>query len=562
MQYKFQFHNPYNFARTPKRELKHAFAGDYDPAKNEAKEDHSRYWPELYTGTIPVRLRVRTPLFITDPNSKDPKGKKEDESIHYTYDCLDHIPATALKGMLSSAYEIITNSRYRVFNKKQHEKKLEYRDGFKRQTYKASPWECLDDSLRPAEEREKMSPADRLLGWVPQEGKGESKGKDAWKGKIRISDGIFYSKNPEEKAVTRFETSVPLSILGAPKPSQARFYLGNENGDPQQDGIRKEAAGYVNTKKLRGRKIYLHHTLWNQQVTEAGVPEYRQLKNKDERTNQNRSITGWIEAKRDFYFKIKVENLTAEELGAILTLLNMRNPADNFRLGYGKPLGLGSVALSIATPDKASFANDPLPIAKGSERGQYYRDLCDTIPPGLLPLEREQLIQAYKKAMAEAYVKPFKDAPALKRSLWKEHPFAEYFKALDEEQEAMFECLWREALERGDSEISPDDPFFKEVLELFAHDYPELPEVLAEYYSKELTGLKEQYQYDFGWRKLPFIEDLLLSMEGFKEEPVHYPRNSKERGEEGFKWFVANEKNKRLALPLVGKHLQSAIKER
>ena len=178
------FHNPYNFVRTPDRTegvLRDPFAGDHDPSDPKYQENHSRYWAERYTGVIPVRLRTQTPLFITNPETRRPMQNVRD---HYIYDCLEYIPATALKGMLSSAYEIVTNSRYRVFGK-QNFTQLKYRDGWDKKTYPCSPAECLPDSLHPAKTIEQLSPADRLFGWVEQEG------KRAWRGKLRFSDAIY-----------------------------------------------------------------------------------------------------------------------------------------------------------------------------------------------------------------------------------------------------------------------------------------------------------------------------------------------------------------------------------
>jgi CRISPR-associated protein (TIGR03986 family) len=525
------FHNPYNFVSTPDRKdiPEQSYAHDHNPVCPKYHENHSRYWADRYTGTVSVQLLTKTPLFITAPNSE-----KVDANGHRTYDCLDYIPATALKGMLSSAYEIITNSRYRVFSKKQHEKKLGYRtqtnanlvpglmkenDGkwtitlFKgtseigedgkangplyaawlpcyqkdkdlikslehgkeykdvtlrryiynnpytgtrfafwsvekigeltlcpltrnakelkktisvsgyvvksgkifpkkhderfffndpqeetplgleksvleryenlledyrlvharemdkskygkhisskqklqnnsfvyaktdgktieaiypvqisRDLYAVSPWDCLDASLRPAENLVQLSPADRLFGWVAQEG------KDAWKGKIRLSDGIYdeEGKSPVEK----FDKSGPrkMAILGTPKPAQARFYLGDADGKPQENGLSKEQAGYVRDKKIRRRKVYLHHAEFkNEKIFPTDIVG----------SSQNRSITGWIPKDKIFTFKMRFENLTPEELGGLLTLLKLNEKNCCFRLGYGKPLGLGSVHLKI-----------------------------------------------------------------------------------------------------------------------------------------------------------------------------------------------------------------------
>jgi CRISPR-associated protein (TIGR03986 family) len=727
--------------------LQHPFAGDYDP-KN--REDHSRYWPDLYTGTIPVRLRTQTPLFITDPNSKI---ERQGTQGHYIYDCLDHIPATTLKGMLSSAYEIITNSRYRIFSQKQHKKRLGYRyqananlvpgkvehvdnewkvklftgtstvgsggladgplyaawiplygrnygwsaipkhgvcvkgvkiklhshgnfkfwsvtdnlpgggsytpitnpfanppdektvDGYvvvtgktisnkhderlffntgtpielslgknvrdnyenlvadyqrvhenganppigeikqgrhitelaykelqndycfvyvktdgravealypvqiSRELYETSPWDCLSETLRPAEKPEQLSPADRLFGWVSRKESG------AWRGKIRVSNGIFRGKDENDKPVAAFDEPVPLRVLGAPKPSQARFYLGDQNGNPQSDGRSKTDVGYTNGKKLRGRKIYLHHILpnldrkqreqyWNPQSNSAN--EYQQPRDENELTNQNRSITGWIETKKEFFFELKVENLTAEELGAILTLLRYDDESTPyyFRLGYGKPLGLGSVALSIVNSDA------PLPISNGGERAKRYGDLGESVLTGLSLDQCRQIKQAYKRAIVEAYGSLPKDAEVIERDVWKKHEFTGF---LNESEQQGFEKAWNAALERGELD-APVAALNKETLDELYKDYPDLSQELTKLYKKELKDLKSQAQNDFGWSRLPFIREFIMSMRGFDNAPVHYPRNAPARGEEGFRWFTENERTggRGLSLPSIG----------
>ena len=368
------FHNPYNFVRTPDRTeavRNDPFAGDHDPSAPKSQENHSRYWAGRYTGVIPVRLQVQTPLFLTNPETRRPMVGVRG---HYIYDCLDHIPATALKGMLSSAYETITNSRYRVFGK-QNFSRLKYRDGWDKKTYPCAPADCLPDSLHPAKTMDQLSPADRLFGWVGQEGKG------AWRGKVRFSDAVYTG---EGSPVEFFpgKNGKPLKILGQPKPAQARFYLGDESGKPQKDGLSKDEAGYNNGKKLRGRKVYLHH----QNFSPPSV--FMQEGNK-----QNRSITGWIPAGREFTFSIRFENLTGEELGGLLILLGLFKPTESrhpfyFRLGYGKPLGLGSVALE---------RENGMEVFSGEEMAKRYRSLA--LPQDIPVKKAWPLIKLFLKAI-------------------------------------------------------------------------------------------------------------------------------------------------------------------
>lgn len=758
------FHNPYNFVRTPSRTeavLRDPFAGDHDPSKPEYRENHSRYWSERYTGVIPVRLRTQTPLFITNPETRrkmERDREKEERKAHYIYDCLEYIPATALKGMLSSAYEIITNSRYRVFGKRQHEKRLGYRpqaqatllpgrvscsdgnwsvtlftgtskikpdgsadgplyaawlpcyrrgtendacprlqhgveyenvrlrqynhgsfnfwsvaeiNGFalepitknatatteekvvcgyvvksgkiferkhderfffntdtpislplspenikayedliadyqrvhkdganppiggrsvqglhirdkgqlelsdgrfvyvktdgrtvsalypvqiSRELNEKAPWDLLDDSLKPAKSIDQLSPADRLFGWVAQ---GTTRGPGAWKGKVRIGDGVYSPRSGEARPspVQRFDNPLPLSILGAPKPAQARFYLGDASGEPQADGLSKEKAGYKNGKKLRGRKVYLHHTLahltngkektryWDEhQGAEMSVlPEYRQPSGEKQCTGQNRSITGWIPKGIDFRFDIKVENLTREELGALLALLSLEQ--HYFRLGFAKPLGLGSVALSIQWNGE-----EPLPFITGEDFRERYHQLDSSAfsPRGLSKGQVQATIQNYQKNVVRLYGTPPADSVVLGDAELFPWEKSEFFKDLGPEQQRSFRSAWLEALEKDSAEPPMEALPDKEMLEEL---YPKEIAALPNAYKDLLNKVKASRKSDYGWCTIPFIDDFTKAMKGggmkgFEDAPVTYPRSEENHsdGFEGFGWFVENEK--------------------
>ncbi len=395
-----KFLNPYNFVLTPDRskQLKNPDLGDHDPSDPAQKEDHSRYWSGRYSGQITVRLKTKTPLFITDPRSKTPYRVAD----HYLYGTLDYIPATALKGVISSVYETITNSRYRVFDDIIHPAAPTKP---KNQKPDIPLKNFTHASLRKATVLNECSPGERLLGWINKEGSG------AWKGKVRFTDGRCVSA---DSPVHKFAKPIPLAILGKPRPETARFYLGNAQGNRQAHGIDEEGVDYRRltspAKRIRGRKVFLHHQLtcanpdkvlpsrkgkpyWSE-TNEKGTfyKQFIMRSDKGLESDQNRSINSWISPNMEFKFKLYVENLTEFELGALLCLFALDKDC-YFRIGLGKPLGLGSVSLSIDTEETSLHDNAALADA--------YRSFAEDASEKLTDFE--SLKKAYRDKVVEAY---------------------------------------------------------------------------------------------------------------------------------------------------------------
>ena len=290
-----------------------------------------------------------------------------------------------------------------------------------RELYPNSPADLLDCSLKPAKKRNKLSPADRLFGWVPQ-GQGD---EDGYKSRIRVvcEDG------PQPEIIQDFNgQTLPLTILGQPKPAQGRFYVADANGEPQHK-VGKQKAGYDASKgkSLRGRKQYWHHKgleahkgsekpasdYWKPSVEDrtqeqhnGRYQEYRRPNKFDEverrikpqRDPQNRSIKGWIKPGTEFKASLYVQNLQSEEIGALLWLLSLSELYEEnyyFRLGYGKPLGFGSVGLEI---DDKNF-----PLGTGKDWKEYYAALDKSPPATLDENERKTCMQAFETSMVEAY---------------------------------------------------------------------------------------------------------------------------------------------------------------
>ncbi|WP_322752134.1 TIGR03986 family CRISPR-associated RAMP protein [Frankia sp. Cas3] len=325
-----------------------------------------------------------------------------------------------------------------------------------RELFSVAPIDLLDRSLLPADSISELSPADRVFGWVRTEVRAEADNRaardeadpaGAWRGSLRI--GPVRCDQSWNSAVERFEgRGLPLAILGQPKPGQGRFYLGtNQAGQPVplRAGLPKAAWFDSAAQMLRGRKVYPHHAglpegYWKNPTTDrtqkldgGRYQEYRRPRNvpsdpkanplnsdgtafvtqhsggvnDENRDDQNRSVNGWVRPGTTFTFTIDVRNITDVELGALLWLLDLgknggddsgtsgsRGEAARFhRLGLGKPLGFGSVRLTL-DPARTD-------LRTGESWTQYYRSLGpEQRPEDGYPAQARASVDAFKKAVS------------------------------------------------------------------------------------------------------------------------------------------------------------------
>ncbi len=283
-----------------------------------------------------------------------------------------------------------------------------------RHFYDADPQSLLDRSLQPATKDEELSPADRVFGWVNQAGKG------AYRGNLRIFDVCCITSNPVEK----FESGLPLAILGQPQPQQGRFYAAKDDqGTPFKKEIGKQEL-YQPGSGLRGRKVYPHHqslpeNYWKEPSEDCQhtdpYQEYRRPKDKEgieQQDNQNRSITEWVKPEVTFEFSIEITNLSSVELGALLWLLTL--PENHYhRLGGGKPFGFGSVTLAVDW--------EKTDLLTGKDLQTYYGSLLT--PPTPADFDLSIPISAFKQAVTAAYRNDFSEVSFIKAFCQAAHGF-------------------------------------------------------------------------------------------------------------------------------------------
>jgi CRISPR-associated protein (TIGR03986 family) len=135
---KREFHNPYNFVPAVPR---NHIDGKTNDLGDRAPVGHDRFHEILYSGNLRVRMTTITPLLL--PDTARVEVEKEHKKFPVREKALigengkpvldgngqpvlaPEINPTAIKGMLRSAYEAVTNSRLSVFNN--HDEQLAFR---------------------------------------------------------------------------------------------------------------------------------------------------------------------------------------------------------------------------------------------------------------------------------------------------------------------------------------------------------------------------------------------------------------------------------------------------
>lgn len=269
-----------------------------------------------------------------------------------------------------------------------------------RQVYPTPPDRFLPADHHPAEDLDRLSPAERVFGWTHP--RGSQQHHSAYRGNLRISPPTVTSPKPHLK---KFDPPLQLAVLNSPKPIYARFYLGSDpDGRPPEADLSKRQIGYPKTTsgwRLRGRKIYPHqqHDPDHWVPPSDGPPaDYEHVTR--EAKDFNQSISSWIKPGTTFRFCLHVTNLSAVELGALLYLLDLPTGCHH-RLGGGKPLGFGSVRLQLV--------RDQARLETGTQRRQRLLDFQTGLPPTCPDSLVADCVDAFRQAVEQAYDQSFKD---------------------------------------------------------------------------------------------------------------------------------------------------------
>ncbi|MCX6358317.1 MAG: TIGR03986 family CRISPR-associated RAMP protein [Armatimonadetes bacterium] len=166
--------------------------------------------------------------------------------------------------------------------------------------------------------------AQAVFGRVPPDEKGE-----CVRGRVAFEDARCTTENPWLPAP---EVCTP-SIMSGPKPTSFQMYL-------QQQGGQATNHWGVPAPELRGRKFYWHRP----EAAALREISARPVAGGDTQSTRIRPVRAGAE----FACRIRFENLTRAELGALYASIRLPNGCAH-KIGMGKNLGLGSVRLHAVT---------------------------------------------------------------------------------------------------------------------------------------------------------------------------------------------------------------------
>ncbi|MBK8252394.1 MAG: TIGR03986 family CRISPR-associated RAMP protein [Polyangiaceae bacterium] len=206
---------------------------------------------------------------------------------------------------------------------------------FFRIPYPRSPADFVPDEIV---RREGLDLAEAMFGSVNPGDRKDGADAGAHRGRVFFDDAVFTSA-PDGKPYwdDHVGRRTP-AILSTPKPTSYQHYLvqSDVSGDVRtQKAKLKTYYSSRNETVIRGHKLYWHRG-------EPPQNEYGLDKREPGENDTQRTVIRPVRRGVTFKGKVRFENLTKLELGALLTALDLPEGLRH-RFGMGKPLGMGSI---------------------------------------------------------------------------------------------------------------------------------------------------------------------------------------------------------------------------
>lgn len=194
--------------------------------------------------------------------------------------------------------------------------------------------------------------SEAMFGYVREEKSGNGKQGDkaaAYASRVNITQAALI---PGQSDWKYSDEPITPKILASPKPTCFQHYLVQQHPEESHNLTHYSSPEYDGHGILRGTSPLLRGTklFWHQGNVERKDFDSR---NTDPNSTQHTLCTPLKEGIK-FQFRVDFSNLSNEELGALLWILQPRGPLKRgqereycHKIGMGKPYGLGSVKLSI-----------------------------------------------------------------------------------------------------------------------------------------------------------------------------------------------------------------------
>lgn len=220
-----------------------------------------------------------------------------------------------------------------------------------RMPYPQSPFNHVPDYARFDEEPKdptQIDYAEAMFGYTRKvKVKDGGQKQRAYAGRVFCTDAEL--KDGQSDIWLSSSPVIP-KILSGPKPTTFQHYLVQQepeeyeigrdrNGEPKYETrLRDYESETPDETVIRGHKFYWHKG-------QVGVDDIREATGVKENDTQHTQIRP-LKAGVRFGFKIHFENLSSEELGSLVWILNISaDPNIRLKIGMGKPLGMGAVQI-------------------------------------------------------------------------------------------------------------------------------------------------------------------------------------------------------------------------
>lgn len=194
-----------------------------------------------------------------------------------------------------------------------------------------------------------------IFGYTKSIGEGKAR---AYASRVFVGDALLELGQSD---IWLSDAPIVPKILGSPKPTTFQHYLTQQTPDPQEVGrdrsgnpkLVRERSDYTDPKSsvIRGYKLYWHKG----EITVADIQEalarLRDEQGREKEHDTQHTQIRPVKAGVRFRWRIHFENLSNEELGALLWALTLPGQPDKqyrHSIGMGKPLGMGAIKIEAS----------------------------------------------------------------------------------------------------------------------------------------------------------------------------------------------------------------------